>query len=434
MSRIFKKITGASRVALAVKMEMIELMGQAVADKDMFCVHWTMKGLRGTESSAETENVRATISDGASYAVARFTDVFAGELHAKPRKDGGGYEAQEFDMRVVCPALRKRDETAVGRATVNIFEKVPVVAAGQPAHHAEQTIPINKDGTAVAHLKYSVSLKSDSPVEETEATEPEAPVSPTSPTSEPPSIVVKTPPETPQKESGSETGTTGTSDLKEETESKSRHKKRHSSSTSAALNAQLKKKDEELQQKDEELKQKDEELKQKDEELKKKDEELKKKDEEALEKQKELGGELEETKNQLSEVRKNNEFLEGRVKELERANEKTDVTPADPAQEKMQESLANLQSEKERLEEEKMHLAEELEAAQKEVEELKSHDQRKELELLNEQLTVLQEELSKAKQEIAAPAASAPAGNGMMMQVIFGAVGAVVGIIIGYII
>jgi len=429
MSKIFKKITGSSRIVLTIKMDLLELMGGAVADKDMFCVHWSMKGLRGRESTGDTENVRAAISDGVSYPVARFNDVFSGEIHAKARKDGG-YEPAEFEMRVVCPALHKKDEKMVGRATINIFEKVPALAAGQSAHQAEQTIPVNKEGNAVAHVRYTLAVKSDAPVEETEATEPEEPTSPTTVATESSGLLVKTPPATPQKETGSEMASSGTSDLKEESESKSRHRKRHSSSNTAALNAQLKKKEEELQQKDEEIKQLQEELK-------KKDEELKQKDEEALAKHKEISGQLAETRSELSESRKNSDFLESRVKELEQAKESTDVVPLDPAQEKMRDDLARLQSDKERLEDEKMHLADALEEARKEIEELRSRpavdsNQKQELELLNQQLALLQEELSKAKQEMAAPDSAAPAKSGMMMQAIFAAVGAVLGIIIGH--
>jgi len=417
-------------------MDLLELMGQAVADKDMFCVHWAMKGLRGRESTGDTENVRATVSDGSSYAVARFADVFAGEVHPKARKDGSGYDPMELDMRVVSPALHKKDEKIIGKAIVNIFEKVPTLVAGQPQQF-EQTVPLTKDGSAVAHVKFTLGLKGDAPVEETDVAE--QPVSPTTPSTPPaaePAKILVTPPATPQKDAGSETASSGTSDVKEESESKSRHRKRHSTTSAAA--AQLKKKEEEMKQMEEDLKQKDEVIKQKDEELKKKDEELKKKDDEAVEKQKEIGSELEAVKVEAAELRKSNAFLENRVKELEQAKENTDVVPVDPAQERMQENLSKLQEDKERLEEEKMHLVEELEQARKEIDELETraadNNQKKELDLLNQQLTVLQEELAKAKKDIASSpeGASAPAGNNMVMQAIFAAVGAVLGIIIGH--
>jgi len=428
MSAILKKVRGP-KVAVTVKLDLLELMGQAVADKDMFCVHWAMRGLRGRESTGDTDNVRAAIPDGSSYPVARFTDVFTGEVHPKSHKGGNGYDPMEFDMRVVCPALHKKDEKAIGRATINIFEKVPLLTAGQP-QPSDQTVPLTKDGSAVAHVKFTLSLKGEAPAEAAdEPVDVDQPVSPTSSAASEPAGIVVTPPATPQKDAGSETATSGTSDIKEESESKSRHRKRHSSSNAAALNAQLKKKDEELKQMEDQLKQKDEELQ-------KKDEELKKKDDECVEKQKEIGSELEAAKVELAELRKSNEFLESRVKELEKAKEMTDVVPADPEQEKMRDDLAKLQEDKERLEEEKLRLADELEQARKEIDELEArpagdNSQSKELEVLNQQLAALKEELENAKKG-SGNAAPAPAGNGMVMQAVFAAVGAILGIIIGH--
>jgi len=432
MSKIFGKIGRSTKAFVTLKLDSVEVMGQSVVDKDMFCIHWTMKGIRGTQSTGETENVRASVPEGSSYPVAAFKDVIAGEVHPRQRKDGNGYEAVEFEMRVVCPALHKKDEKIIGKAIVNVFEKVPVLSAGQP-HHAEQTVSLSKDGSAVAHVKLTLALKIDGPAEEVDVAE--EPVTPTSPaTSEPPApaagLVVT--PSSPRKEAGSESASTGTAEVKEQSETKSRHRKRRSSNSSAMIAAQLKRKEEEVTQKDEELKKKDEELKQK-------DEELKKKDEESAEKQKELGAKLEEANVELTELRKANAFLESRVKELEQAKEKTDVVPIDPEHEKMQDNLAKLQEEKETLQEQKMQLNDELEAARKEIAELKAHpvesDQKKELDLLNQQLTVLQEELAKTKKEISTEGeTAAPAKNGFMMQAIIGAAGAVVGIIIGLII
>jgi len=426
MSKILKKIAGP-KVAITVKMDMLELMGQAVADKEMYCVHWTMKGLRGRESTGSTENIRASVSDGASYAVARFADVFAGEVHPKQRKDGSGYEPMEFEMRVVIPALHKKEDKLVGRATVNIFEKVPVLAAGQPAHQAEQTVSISKDGSGVAHIKLSLGVKSGAPVEE-ELTEPVSPSSEPAP-AEPAPMTVKTPPSTPTKEAGSEAASTGVTDEKKsETESrKSRHRKRHSSNSAAMMAAQLKRREDELKQKDEELKQKDERIKQLEEDLKKKDEEAQKKETE---------NKPEQSSTELEELRKHNTFLEGRVKELEQATEKTDVVPLDANQERMQNDLIRLQEDKERLQEEKLQLSEELDNAHKQIEALRAGSadgEKKELELLNQQLAALQEELAKAKKEITSDGAAAPK-NTMMMSAIIGAAGAVVGIIIGLII
>jgi len=440
MSKILKKIAGP-KTLVSVKMDSMELMGSAVAEKDMFCVHWTMKGLRGRESTGDTENVRAAVSDGVSYPVARFNDVFAGEVHPKARKDGSGYDAMEFEMRVVAPALHKKDEKIIGKAIVNIFEKVPALTPGQP-HQAEQTVGLTKDGTAVAHIKLTLSVKGDAPADDVEVVEADQPTSPSSaeppasPQKEVPNIVIKTAPATPQKEAGSELGgSSGTSEVKEESKSKSGHRKRRSSNSSAMMAAQLKRKEEELKQKEEELKQKeeelkqkDEELKQKDEELKQKDEELKKKDEEAQEKQKEL----EKSNNELTESRDHNAFLESRVKELEQANEKTDVVPLDAAQERMQEDITKLVEKNESLEEQRSELLEELKKAKQQIEELEAHSDKKELDLLNQQLSALQEELAKTKKDLNGGAA--PAKSGMMMQVIVGAIGAVVGIIIGHMI
>jgi len=403
MSKILKKI-GGSKISVTVKMNSLEIMGQAVEDKEMFCIHWTMKGLRGRESTGDTENVRATISDGASYAVARFNDVFAGELHPKARKDGNGYEAMEFEMRVVSPGLHKKDEKPIGRGVVNIFEKVPVLAAGQP-HQAEQTVTLSKEGTAVAHVKFTLAVKTDGAAEEPVSPSAEPAEQPASPSAET-GIVVKTPPATPQKESGSEKASSGTSDVKEESESKSRHRKRHSSNSASMYAAQLKRKEEELKQKDEELKKKDEEIQK-----------------------------LQSSSAEMADLREHNAFLESRVKELEQANEKTDVVPLDPMQQKMQDDLARLQDEKERLEEDKSRLTEELDAAKQEIRELRKgsdSEQKKELDMLNQQLAALQEELLNTKKEITSDGASAPAGNGMMMQAIVAAVGAVLGVIIGH--
>jgi len=447
MSKILKKIAGP-KIALTVKMDLLEVMGSDVADKDMFCVHWSLKSLRGAASSGDTENVRAVITDGASYAVARFNDVFAGEVHPKARKDGNGYDAMDLELRVVSPALHKKDEKLIGRATVNILDKVPVIAAGQPAHQAEQTIPLNKEGGAVCHIKIVIAMKGGAPVEEPETPEAEQPPTPTSPSAAD-GLVLKAPPASPQKEAGSETASNATSEVKEESESKrsTRHKKRHSSNSSAMMAAQVKrleeelnKKNEDLKQKDEELKQKDEEFKQKDEELKKKDEELKKKDEELKQKDEEIKKKDSEAAEKQKEFEQHNAFLEGRVKELEQANEKTDVVPLDPNQERLQNELIKLQEDKERLEDDKMRLAEEISELKKENADLRAHpvvgDEKKEFDLLNQQLSALQEELAKAKKDIAAPegagAAPAAGGNNMMMQAIIAAVGAVLGIIIGH--
>jgi len=421
MSKVFKKLTG-SRTALSVKLDVVEVMGSAVAEKDMFCVHWSMKGLRGRENTGETGNVRAAVSEGATYAVAKFDDVFAGEVHPKARKDGSGYDPMELEIRVVSPALHKKDDKIIGKVIVNIFDKVPVLASGQPAHHGDQTVPLTKDGAAVAHIKLTLGVKGDAPAEEPEAAEPEQPTTPTSPSAaEPP--VIKTPPVSPQKEAGSEAGSTATSEVKEETESrKSHHRKRRSSNSSAMLAAQLKRKDEELKEKDEVIKQKDEDLK-------KKDEELKQKDEQAAEKQKENDSKLEAANGELTELRDRVTFLESRVKELEQANEKTDVLPIDSAQERMQRDIARLVEEKEALEDQRMQLADHLTAARKEIEELKSQSGDNDLEVMRQQLNDLKQELAKAKKE--GGESAAPANNGMMMQIIFAAGGAVLGIIIG---
>jgi len=406
MSKIFKKI-GGSKIAITVTMNYLEIMGQGVAEKDMFCIHWVMKGLRGRESTGDSENVRAAILEGSSYPVARFPEVFTGEVHPKARKDGAGYDPMEFTVNVVSPALHKRDDKLVGKAAFNIFEKVPVLAAGQAPHESEQTVTINKEGNTVAHIKLTLAVKSGAPLEDSSEAEPvEQPLSSSAPSNE--GLVVKTPPATPQKES--EAATSATSDVAEETESKkSRHRKRHSSNSSAMYAAQLKTKESELKQKDEELNQLKEELSKKNDELMK-----------------------------LEDLQQHNVFLESRVKELEQANEKTDVVPLDPMQQKMQDDLARLQEDKERLEDDKQRLADELEAAKKEIEDLKKNggnEQKKEFDLMNQQLAALQEELLNAKKEISdndKPAASA--SSGIMMQAIIAAVGAVLGIIIGHLI
>jgi len=128
-----KKFTGSKNVSISVKMDCIEVMGASVVDKDMFCIHWTMKGLRGRENSGDTDNVRAVVSGNEAYPVARFTDIFSGEVQVRPRKDGNGYDSAEFDMRVTQPALHKKDEKVLGKGIVNIFEKVSTLTQGQPS-------------------------------------------------------------------------------------------------------------------------------------------------------------------------------------------------------------------------------------------------------------------------------------------------------------
>jgi len=431
MSKILKKIAGP-KTLVSVKMDSMELMGSAVAEKDMFCVHWTMKGLRGRESTGDTENVRAAVSDGVSYPVARFNDVFAGEVHPKARKDGNGYDAMEFEMRVVAPALHKKDEKIIGKALVNIFEKVPVLTPGQP-HQAEQTVGLTKDGTAVAHIKLTLSIKGDAPADDVEVVEADQPTSPSSaeppasPQKEVPNIVVKTPPATPQKEAGSELGSSGTSDVKEESESKSRHRKRRSSNSSAMMAAQLKRKEEELKQKEEEHE----------------------------EEKKKLNEQLAEKSTEIEDLKKANQHLETRVKELEQSKEQTDVVPINPVEEKMQDDLRRIQAQNEELSEQKLALVEQkeesdkkvaelteaLEAARKELEEAKNQpaaaaatstadeSKDKELALLKEQLAELKAELGKKGD--APEAAAAPAKSNIVMQAVIAAVGALLGIILG---
>jgi len=412
MSKIFKKI-GGPKVSITVKMNVLEIMGQAVEDKDVFCVHWRMKALRGRENAGETDNARAAVRDGTSYAVARFENVFSGEVHPKARKDGNGYDPIEFEMKVVSPALHKKDEKVIGEAIVNIVEKVPVLATGQPAHQSEQTVPLTKDGAAVAHIKLTLAAdgtaieEPEQPAAEQPAPAPEQPASPSA--AEPPSgIVVKVAPPTPQKEAGSEKASDAVSDAKDETESKkSRHRKRHSSNSASMYAAQLKRREEELKQKEDELKQKDEEIEK-----------------------------LKASSAEMTELREHNAFLESRVKELEQANEKTDVVPIDPMHEKLQDDLTRLQEDKERLEDDKAKLTDELDAAKKELAELRKcggDEQKKELDLLNQQLSALQEELLKTKKDISEPAsAPAPGGNPIIMQAVIGAIGAILGVIIGH--
>jgi len=416
-----KKLVGSKNVAISVKMDFIEIIGQSVRDKDMFCVHWIMKGLRGRENTGETGNVRAAISPE-GYPVAKFTDIFSGEVHVRPRKDGSGYDAMEFDIRVVQPALHKKDENFLGKAIINIFEKVPIITPGQP-HSSEQTVSLAKDakdGTALAHIKLTFQIKGDAPEEpqpQPEATEAEQP-SQTEPDAS--HLVVKTPPASPAKDAGSESGSTASSDAKEETTSKKTHKHRRSSNSSAMAAIALKKKEEEMKQKEAEFE----------------------------EEKKTLNEKIEAQNNEIEELKKVNQHLEARVKELEQANEQTDVGAVDPAHEKMQDDLRRLTAENEVLQERKaaltdekdgyarkiMELTEALEEANKKLEEMRnqpaaassaddSKDQ--ELELLKSQIAELRAELGKKNE------APAPAKNNMVMQAVIGAAGAVLGIIIG---
>jgi len=405
-------------VTISVKMDLIEIMGQSVVDKDMFCVHWIMKGLRGRENTGETENVRASMSSD-NYAIATFRDVFSGEVQVKPRKDGSGYEPMDFDMRVTQPALHRKDEKAVGKAIINIFEKIAVLTPGQPAV-SDQTVPLVKDGSAVVHVKATVQIKGDATDEQPEIVDADQ-ATPAG-DSESSHLVVKNPPASPQKESGSESGSTAPSEGKEETTSKRTHKKRRSSNTSAMAAIALKKKEEELQQKEAEH----------EEEKKKLNEQIAAKDTE------------------IDSLKKANQHLESRVKELEQAKEQTDVVPIDPQEEKMQNDLRRLQAQTEVLQDQKTALVEEkdqalrqiaelteaLEEEKKKNEELRSSagsvdSKDKELALLKDQLAELKAELGK-KGGAPSAAAAAPAPNNMMMQGIIAAVGAVLGIIIGH--
>jgi len=425
-----KKFGGSKNVAISVKLDMLEVMGSAVVDKDMFCVHWTMKGLRGRENSGDTENVRAVISGSEAYPVARFPDVFAGSVHARPRKDGEGYEAMELDLRVTQPALHKKDDKVLGKTILNIFEKVPTLTNGQP-HKAEQTCPLVKDGTACVAVKITLLIGDEVP--ESNEIEPASPsqaepepAPATAPAPAP--IVVKSPPATPSKDAGSESGSTLAPESKDETASKRSHRKRRSSNSSAMAAAALKKKEEEMKQKEEEFE----------------------------EEKKKLNAEIAEKSTEVEDLKKANQHLEARVKELEQSKEQTDVVPNNPIEDKLKEDLRRIQAQNEELNEQKLSLIDDkaasekkiaeltqaLEAAQKELEEAKnqpaaaaaapSDDSKdKELALLKEQLAELKAELGKKDDS---KGAAAPAGNNMVMQAVFAAVGAIVGIIVGYMI
>jgi len=449
-------------VSISVKMDFIEVMGASVVDKDLFCIHWSMRGLRGRESSGDTENVRAAVSGNESYPVARFNEIFSGDVHVRPRKDGSGYDVAEFDMRVCQPALHKKDEKILGKALVNIFEKVPTLTKGQPASF-EQTAPLTKDGSAVAHLKVTLLIGEVVPTEEAEATEkPAEPEQVTSPTTEAePRLLVTPPPASPSKDAGSESGTAA--EVKDDTTSKKSHRKRRSS-VSNSMAAET---------------------------LKKKEEEFKKKEEAFEEEKKELNGKIAEKDSEIDELKKENSHLSQRVKELELAKEQTDVVPINPEEEKMQEQLRTLQEESEKFQERQAALLDEQEQNQKKIAELNEalesknkelEDSKKELEDSKKELEDSKKELEQSKKELedskkeleeaknqpapatdsaAAPsddskdkelallkdelaslkeelskknAAPAPAKNNMMMQAIIGAAGAVIGIIIGLII
>jgi len=375
-------------------------MGSGVVDKDMFRVNWTMKGLRGRENSGETENIRAVITGSEDYPVACFPDVFSGEVQVRPHKDGNGYDVMEFDMRVTQPALHKKDDKILGKAIINIFEKVPTLSAGQHVSQ-EQTVPLQKDGSAVAHIKLTFSLKGVA--EELTEPEPERSGSPVAAESD---LIVKTPPATPSKETDSESGSAApATPAKEETASKRTHKKRRSSNSGALAAAALKKKEEEMKEKEAQYE----------------------------EEKKNLNSQIDELKNA-------NSHLELRVKELEQSKEQTDIDTIDAASEKMREDIQRLQSQNDELQEQKMALLDAKEESDRKIAELTEalasakknsggdENKDKELALLKDQIAELKAELNKKDDGKAAPA-----GNNMMMQVIFAAVGAVLGIIIGHI-
>jgi len=413
MSKIMKKLSRSKNVSISVKMEFLEVMGTSVVDKDMFCVHWTMKGLRGRENTGVTENVRATVS-GNDYPVAHFNEVFVGEVHARPRKDGNGYEEMDFEMRVIQPALHKKDEKVLGKAIINIFDKVATLTPSQPFSQ-EQTVGLVEDGSAVAHIKLTFVIGDAAAApEESETAEAEQASSPTSVTAAeqaPSHLVVKTLPASPAKSAGSESASSGTgAEGKLETESK-RHKRHRSNSSAAAL--------------------------------KKKEEELKEKEEAFEAEKKELNGKIEAQSSEIDELKKTNEYLESRVRKLEQEKEPCDVAMMSD-EELLKATVASLQEKNDKLKEDNAaaeekiaKLTEELEAAKKQqapAEATASADDSKdkELALLKEQIAELRSELGKKSE--AAPAAAAPAKNNTMMMAIVGAAGAVLGIIIGYLI
>jgi len=413
MSKLMKKFTGSKNVSISVKMDSVEVLGKSVVDKDMFCIHWSMKGLRGHDSTGTTDNVRAAPSEGGEQcAVARFPDIFNGEIQVRPRKDNAGYDAAEFEMRIVLPALHKKDEKIFGRATLNILEKVPILTPGQP-YPAKHTVPLNKEGSAVAYVNLTFQIKGDAPPEElTEpAPEPERAASPLEQSESSSRLLVKTPPATPSKDAGSESGSTAVSEVKEESESKRSHRKRRSSNSSAMAALTLKKKEEEFKQKETEFE----------------------------EEKKKMTAQIVAQTTEIDDLKKANQHLEDRVRELEQAKEQTDVDVINPAEEQMQENLRNLQARNEELQEKNVALVEERDQAEAKIRQLldeleaaksgQGDDSKdKELAILKAQLQELKGELGKKND--GAPAA--PAKNPIVMQAIFAAVGAVLGLILGH--
>lgn len=404
----FKK---RNKVRVLVNVESIVLAGSGVEDKEMYYVHWTLKGLHGKENSGDTANVRSGVSEERGAVVARFADVCSGEVSAKVRKDRAGYEEVPLDLKVVVPALHKKEDQTVGKATVNLFEGVEELAAGAP-QRTEQTVALGKDGAVTATLAVTLELKSgdaaagddDTSVGEASVGEPETEtaglLSGLAGTSsgvmmKKSSVLVVTPPASPQKEAstssvGSDSESAGASQSaasedREGTASRRSHRHKHHSSTSATVGGNSAAAFALLKQKEDGLKQKEQEL----------------------------TAQKKELEDQLAAKAKEAAEAQARAAELEEENKK----------------LAAAVSKAE----------EEAAAAKKEAQEAQEAqsqdlgDKGQELDLLKSQLEALREECNKlrgAPKADAAKAVAKPGMNQMVVLAIVGAIGAILGAII----
>lgn len=406
----FKK---RNKVRVLVNVESIVLAGSGVEDKEMYYVHWTLKGLHGKENSGDTANVRSGVSEERGAVVARFADVCSGEVSAKVRKDRAGYEEVPLDLKVVVPALHKKEDQTVGKATVNLFEGVEELAAGAP-QRTEQTVALGKDGAVTATLAVTLELKSgdaaagddDTSVGEASVGEPETEtaglLSGLAGTSsgvmmKKSSVLVVTPPASPQKEASASTSSVGSdsesagasqsaaSEDREGTASRRSHRHKHHSSTSATVGGNSAAAFALLKQKEDGLKQKEQEL----------------------------TAQKKELEDQLAAKAKEAAEAQARAAELEEENKK----------------LAAAVSKAE----------EEAAAAKKEAQEAQEAqsqdlgDKGQELDLLKSQLEALREECNKlrgAPKADAAKAVAKPGMNQMVVLAIVGAIGAILGAII----
>ena len=158
MSKIIKKLTGKS-VRLGVFVEEIVVTGSAVVDKEVYCVRWYLKGARGGKDSGDSPNQYAATDEEHDTPVVRFADVLACEVSALPHKNSAGYNEVPLEFKVVSPALAKKDDKSLGKASLDALRDVGTLTPPATVR-TEQTVTLNKEGTASATLRLRIELKS----------------------------------------------------------------------------------------------------------------------------------------------------------------------------------------------------------------------------------------------------------------------------------